>query len=69
MKQIGYGKGYHYDHDAEGGFSGDNYWPEGMTPQTFYTPTERGFEKRVAERLAYWDGLRRERQDGHEGAE
>ena len=50
MKQIGYGKGYQYDHDAEGGFSGDNYWPEEMAPQTFYTPTDRGFEKRVAER-------------------
>ena len=36
MKQVGYGKGYHYDHDAEGGFSGDNYWPEEMEPQTFY---------------------------------
>ena len=46
MKQIGYGKGYQYDHDAEGGFSGDNYWPEEMAPQTFYTPTDRGFEKK-----------------------
>ena len=50
MKEIGYGKGYHYDHDAEGGFSGDNYWPEEMEPQTFYAPTDRGFEKRIAER-------------------
>jgi len=69
MKQIGYGKGYNYDHDAEGGFSGDNYWPDEMAPQTFYTPTEHGFEKRVAERLAYWDQLRRERRDGGEDAE
>ena len=46
MKDIGYGKGYHYDHDAEDGFSGDNYWPEEMEPQTFYEPTDRGFEKR-----------------------
>ncbi|HEX8621178.1 MAG TPA: replication-associated recombination protein A, partial [Allosphingosinicella sp.] len=58
MKQVGYGKGYQYDHDAEGGFSGDNYWPEEMQPQTFYTPTDRGFEKRVAERLAWWDEQR-----------
>lgn len=58
MKQIGYGKGYHYDHDAEGGFSGDNYWPEEMAPQTFYEPTDRGFEKRVAERLAWWEEQR-----------
>ncbi len=59
MKQIGYGANYEYDHDAEGGFSGANYWPAEMTPQTFYTPTERGFEKRVAERLAWWDERRR----------
>lgn len=58
MKQIGYGKGYQYDHDAEGGFSGDNYWPEEMTPQTFYEPTDRGFEKRVAERIAWWEEQR-----------
>lgn len=58
MKNLGYGKGYTYDHDTEAGFSGDNYWPEEMRPQTYYRPTERGFEKRVAERLAYWDELR-----------
>ncbi|HEU0133812.1 MAG TPA: replication-associated recombination protein A [Allosphingosinicella sp.] len=63
MKQVGYGKGYHYDHDAEGGFSGDDYWPEEMQPQTFYTPTDRGFEKRVAERLAWWDEQRRLKRD------
>jgi putative ATPase len=58
MKQIGYGKDYQYDHDADGGFSGDNYWPEEMEPQTFYTPTDRGFEKRVAERIAWWEEQR-----------
>jgi putative ATPase len=62
MKQIGYGAGYQYDHDSDEGFSGDNYWPDEMTPQTFYTPTDRGFEKRVAERIAYWESLRREQQ-------
>ncbi|WP_150291753.1 replication-associated recombination protein A [Sphingobium estronivorans] len=61
MKNIGYGKGYHYDHDAEEGFSGDNYWPEEIQPQTFYAPTERGFEARIAERIAYWNRLRAER--------
>ena len=61
MKQVGYGKNYQYDHDAEGGFSGANYWPEEMSPQTFYTPTERGFEARIAERIAYWNKLRAER--------
>ena len=58
MKQIGYGKGYQYDHDAEGGFSGDNYWPEEMQPQIFYTPTDRGLEKRIAERMAWWEEQR-----------
>jgi putative ATPase len=63
MKQIGYGKDYQYDHDAEGGFSGDDYWPEEMAPQTFYTPTDRGFEKRVAERIAWWEEQRKALRD------
>ncbi|WP_326524708.1 replication-associated recombination protein A [Sphingomonas sp.] len=58
MKQAGYGAGYEYDHDAEGGFSGANYWPDDLPPQRFYQPTERGFEKRVAERMAWWDERR-----------
>ncbi len=62
MKDIGYGAGYTYDHDAAEGFSGDNYWPEGMAPETFYTPVERGFEREVRKRLDYWDKLRSERQ-------
>ena len=61
MKDIGYGQGYTYDHDAEEGFSGDNYWPEEMEPQTFYEPVERGFERQVKERIAYWNKLRGER--------
>jgi len=64
MKQIGYGKGYTYDHDADEGFSGDNYWPAEMEPQTFYDPVERGFERQVKERIAYWNKLRGERNDG-----
>ncbi len=64
MKDIGYGKNYAYDHEAEDGFSGDNYWPEEMEPQVFYEPVERGFERKVRERLAYWDKLRAERFDG-----
>ena len=62
MKQIGYGKGYEYDHDTDEGFSGADYWPEEMSPQTFYEPTGRGFEAKVAERLAYWEEKRRERR-------
>ncbi len=61
MKQVGYGKGYQYDHDQAEGFSGDNYWPEEMEPQTFYEPVERGFEARIRERIAYWNNLRKER--------
>src|SRR5688572_3086475 len=61
MKDIGYGKGYAYDHDAEEGFSGANYWPEEMEPQEYYRPVERGFERKIAERLAYWARLREER--------
>ncbi len=61
MKDVGYGKGYTYDHDAKDGFSGDNYWPDGMEPQNYYQPVERGFERKVRERLAYWDKLRGER--------
>ena len=64
MKQVGYGKNYQYDHDAAEGFSGANYWPEEMEAQTFYAPTDRGFEARVAERMAYWDRLRSERDAG-----
>lgn len=64
MKDIGYGKGYAYDHDAEGGFSGDNYWPDELPPQTFYTPTGRGVEQRIAERMAWWDERRQARRDG-----
>jgi putative ATPase len=63
MKQIGYGKGYQYDHDAEGGFSGDNYWPEEMKPETYYSPTDRGFEKKIAERIAWWEEQRNARKD------
>ncbi|WP_156679648.1 replication-associated recombination protein A [Sphingomonas profundi] len=62
MKQIGYGEGYGYDHDAPDAFSGNDYWPREMAPQTFYTPAPRGFEAKIAERLAYWEGLRAERR-------
>ncbi|KTE28951.1 AAA family ATPase [Sphingopyxis sp. HIX] len=61
MKELGYGAGYEYDHDAEGGFSGADYWPEEMGPQTYYRPTDRGFEKRIAERIAWWDEQRKAR--------
>ncbi len=61
MKDVGYGKGYEYDHDSADGFSGANYWPDEIEPQTFYKPTDRGFEKRLGERLAWWDARRKPR--------
>ncbi|MEO8175845.1 MAG: replication-associated recombination protein A, partial [Sphingomicrobium sp.] len=59
MKDIGYGKGYAYDHDADDGFSGAGYWPDEMEPQTYYQPTDRGFEAKVKERIAWWDERRK----------
>ena len=61
MKDVGYGKGYTYDHDAQDGFSGDNYWPEELAPQKFYSPVDRGLEAKIAERLAFWNARRRPR--------
>ena len=66
MKDLGYGKGYQYDHDSEDGFSGQDYFPEGMARQRFYQPADRGFERDIAKRLAYWDKLR-ERRRGEAG--
>ncbi|WP_341631903.1 replication-associated recombination protein A [Sphingomonas agri] len=59
MKNVGYGKGYAYDHDTDEGFSGQDYWPSEMAPETFYEPTDKGFEARVKERLDYWDKRRK----------
>jgi putative ATPase len=62
MKDIGHGAGYAYDHESEDGFSGANYWPEGMAAQTFYRPAPRGFERQVIERIEWWEKKRRERR-------
>ena len=61
MKTIGYGKGYEYDHDTAEGFSGQNYFPEGMARREFYQPVERGFERDLRKRLDYWAKLRERR--------
>ena len=58
MRDLGYGKGYVYDHATEEGFSGQNYFPGGVTRRNFYRPGERGFEREVKKRLEYWDKLR-----------
>ncbi|MFD1796454.1 replication-associated recombination protein A [Paracoccus aurantiacus] len=54
MKEQGYGSGYEYDHDAEGAFSGQNYFPEGMKRPVLYNPVERGFERELKKRLDWF---------------
>jgi putative ATPase len=61
MKEENYGRGYAYDHDAEEGFSGQDYFPEQLGRQQFYDPPERGFEREIRKRLEYWAKLRKER--------
>ncbi|MEX1152455.1 replication-associated recombination protein A [Parvibaculum sp.] len=62
MKDLGYGAGYEYDHDAPNAFSGQDYFPQEVGRQHFYQPEERGFEREIGKRLAYWQKLREERQ-------
>jgi len=62
MKELGYSKGYEYDHDTAEGFSGQNYFPESMARRRFYQPQERGFEREIIKRLEYWDRLRSKRE-------
>ncbi len=64
MKEIGYGAGYAYDHEAEDGFSGQDYFPEGMKRPVFYVPPERGFERELKKRVEYFAKLRARRQGG-----
>ena len=64
MKDLGYGKGYAYDHDEADAFSGQNYFPDGMARQIFYMPAERGFEREIKKRLEYWARLREKKQGG-----
>jgi len=64
MKELGYGKGYAYDHDAPQGFSGQNYFPDGMERRQFYQPRGEGTEARIKERLDRWAAIRRERGGG-----
>jgi putative ATPase len=60
MSDLGYGKGYQYDHDVEGHVSGQSFLPEALAGQVFYTPGDMGFEKEIAKRLDYWEKLRAE---------
>jgi len=64
MKDLGYGKGYNYDHATAEGFSGQNYFPDGMGRERFYQPVERGFEREILKRIEYWDRLRAKKGHG-----
>ncbi|MGH6991844.1 MAG: replication-associated recombination protein A, partial [Caulobacteraceae bacterium] len=58
MKSLGYGRGYIYDHNTEEGFSGQNYFPDGIERQVFYSPKAEGAEAEVKSRLKKWRALR-----------
>ncbi len=62
MKKLGYGKGYEYDHARDDAFSGQNYFPDGMTRESYYRPKDTGFEREISKRLEYWAQLRDKRR-------
>jgi putative ATPase len=64
MKNLGYGKGYEYDHEADESFSGQNYFPDGMARAKLYQPRDTGFEREIAKRLEYWAKLRAKKGRG-----
>ena len=61
MKNLGYHEGYIYDQDLKDGFSGQNYFPDGMDRVKLYEPVERGFEREIKKRIEYFDNLRKEK--------
>jgi putative ATPase len=61
MKELKYGEGYIYDHDAENAFSGDNFFPDELSRKKFYHPVERGFEREIKKRVDWWDKKRKEK--------
>jgi putative ATPase len=63
MKDLGYGRGYEYDHEAEEAFSGQDYFPDGMERRSFYRPSDRGAEAELARRMAEWERLRAARKE------
>lgn len=58
MKEMGYGKGYIYDHDTPDGISGQNYFPDQFAKTAFYQPVERGFEREMKKRVEYFNKFR-----------
>ena len=69
MRELGYGKGYRYDHATEQAFSGQNCFPDEMARQTFYAPRARGFEREIKKRLGYWNKLRAELGAAHKAGD
>jgi putative ATPase len=73
MKELGYHKGYQYAHDFAEGVAAQEHLPEALRGRRFYRPTERGYEKLISERLAYWEevkkgkGSRGKKPEGTEG--
>jgi len=59
MKDLGYGAGYQYDHDFEDHYAGQDFLPEALKGHTYYVPTEYGFERKIKERLAWWERRKR----------
>ena len=64
MRDLGYGQGYAYDHDAEDGFSGQNYFPDEMERRVFYRPKGEGAEGPIKARLDRWAELRARKSQG-----
>ena len=67
MKDIGYGKGYVYDHDTEEAFSGQEFLPDEISGKVFYNPTEVGFEREISKRIAYWRKLAKQKHEPDHG--
>jgi len=67
LKDLGYGAGYQYDPDTPEGFSGANYFPDGMDRPTFYAPKGEGHEEKVKARLERWAALRAAKGEGGSG--
>ncbi|HLU24636.1 MAG TPA: replication-associated recombination protein A [Longimicrobiales bacterium] len=69
MKGLGYGRGYRYAFDSPDHYIPQEYLPESLRGSVFYEPSEFGFEKRIAERLAWWEERRRLAMDGGSGGD
>jgi putative ATPase len=67
MKELGYGKGYRYAHDSPDAYLPQEYLPEELRGTTLYQPGSFGYEKKVAERIAWWERKKAEFRDGEDG--